>query len=92
MAESEREAIAQVLASIGQNLQTIRTRRELTQAELAERASVDTTHVRSIEGGRGAPSLRLLVRLSLILDVDLRAFFKPVEPRARNPGRPRKGG
>jgi transcriptional regulator with XRE-family HTH domain len=61
-----------VSASFGEHLRSWRTRRHLTQMQLALRANVSARHLGFVETGRAAPSRALVLRLSEELDVPLR--------------------
>jgi transcriptional regulator with XRE-family HTH domain len=59
-------------AAFGEHLRSWRTRRHLTQMQLAFRANVSARHLGFVETGRAAPSRALVLRLSEELDVPLR--------------------
>ena len=61
-------AIHRVVAS---NVQRIRKERGFTQAILAETARINQTHVGNIENARNSPSLEILDRLALALEVPI---------------------
>lgn len=64
------------LATIfGTNLRHHRKAKHLTQAQLAEKASLSTEMVSKIERGIAAPSFTTIERLSAILDVPEVVFF-----------------
>jgi transcriptional regulator with XRE-family HTH domain len=52
---------------LGINVAALRTRRGLTQEELAERVGVSARYMQSVEAGDYFPSLPTLVRLRVIL-------------------------
>lgn len=56
-------------------LRVHRALRDLTQAELAERAGVTRKSVNAIEGGRMVPSVLLALKLSHVLGVAVEAIF-----------------
>jgi len=51
----------------GKNIVTLRSRRNLTQEKLAEKAVVSARYVQSIEAGEYLPSLPTLARLKSVL-------------------------
>jgi transcriptional regulator with XRE-family HTH domain len=53
---------------IGDHLQTIRIKRNMTQAEVASQASTKTNYYSKLERGLVSPSLKLLQRLVQVLD------------------------
>ena len=55
--------------SLGKCIQRCRQRLDLTQAEAAERAGLDTTYFSQIERGVKMPSLKTLVVISEVLQV-----------------------
>ena len=55
--------------AFGQALRSLRTKRKWTQTDLALRADVDRNYVSLIELGRNSPSVRMLMRLCMALDV-----------------------
>jgi transcriptional regulator with XRE-family HTH domain len=63
----------------GAEVRRLRQRRELTQAELAERANVSTSSIKYLEAGRGS-SLATVVRVAKALGrVDWLESFTPPE-------------
>jgi putative transcriptional regulator len=57
-------------------LKVQRAMRDLTQAELAERAGVTRRSVNAIETGRMVPSVLLALKLARALDVGVESIFK----------------
>lgn len=56
---------------IGKNIKLYRIRRELKQAQLAERVGVSSQHISHIECGRTKLGMSLLIQISEVLSVDL---------------------
>jgi putative transcriptional regulator len=56
-------------------LRVQRAIRELTQADLAERAGITRASVNAIEGGRMIPSIFLALKLARALDVSVDDIF-----------------
>jgi putative transcriptional regulator len=56
-------------------LRVHRAMRDLTQAELAERAGVTRKSVNAIEAGRMVPSVLLAIKLARVLGVAVDALF-----------------
>jgi transcriptional regulator with XRE-family HTH domain len=52
-------------------VRAIRQAKGLTQEQVAERAGVSAKHLGEIERGDGNPSLRVMLRLSRAIDLDL---------------------
>ncbi|HUB92975.1 MAG TPA: helix-turn-helix transcriptional regulator [Verrucomicrobiae bacterium] len=61
---------------IGDRLQEIRSKRNLTQAEVAKQAGTKTNYYSKLERGVVVPSLTLLERIIEVLDVR----FKDILP------------
>ena len=61
---------------IGKSIATLRKKYGMTQLDLAERLSVTDKAVSRWERGMGAPDISLLVKLSLILDVDVETLLE----------------
>lgn len=86
-----RKSFDRVIGDIGRRVAEIRRDRGWTQAELAERLDVGTNYLKMIEAGRENMTVRSLVTLAAMLDVDLAALFATPRDRGpRRPGRPRK--
>ncbi|MCA1717394.1 MAG: helix-turn-helix domain-containing protein [Actinobacteria bacterium] len=66
----EEEATMPTVVYIGENLKRVRTRRLLTQEELAERASVSAATVVNVERNQQEPHFRTIRKLAKALDVD----------------------
>ncbi|WP_145076077.1 helix-turn-helix domain-containing protein [Sphingobium wenxiniae] len=61
---------------VGANLRRLRVERKLTQELVAHDAEIDVTYLRGIEAGRRNPSVSVLGRLALSLDVRLQELFE----------------
>ena len=59
-----------VVVYIGENLKATRTRRLLTQDELAQRAGVSQSTIANIERDNAEPQFRTIRKLAKALDVD----------------------
>ena len=60
---------------IGNNIKTIRTSKQISQKELAERLGITPNYLSMIENDAKKPSLTLMERLSTALNIPLAAFF-----------------
>lgn len=67
-----REAI---LTKFGQNAQSLRKERKLSQEKLAERAGLDATYISGIERGVRNPSVVAVVRLAGALGAEPGELF-----------------
>ena len=52
-------------------IREIRKKREMTQQELANKCDITRQYVVMIERGQVNPSIKLLKKISLVLDVDI---------------------
>jgi transcriptional regulator with XRE-family HTH domain len=59
-----------VVVYIGEKLREVRTRRLLTQDELAERAKVSQSTIANIERNNAEPQFRTIRKLAKALNVD----------------------
>jgi len=64
-----------VVVYIGEKLKEIRTRRFLTQEELAEKAGVSHSTIVNIERNHAEPQFRTIRKLARALDVDPTEFL-----------------
>jgi putative transcriptional regulator len=62
--------------SVENTLRVHRAMRELTQADLAERAGITRASVNAIEGGRMTPSILLALKLADALGVPVDELFR----------------
>ena len=67
--------MADIRAQFGAVLKAWRTRRRLTQEELAERSGLSYKFIGEIERGKGNPSLETLGKLALALGVEIPQLF-----------------
>jgi len=63
-------------AALGKNLKLLRFRRELSQADLAERALISVTFLSNIERGNNFPQAGTLCQLAKALNVQVWELFK----------------
>jgi transcriptional regulator with XRE-family HTH domain len=82
-------ARARTLRAIAANVQTWRTRRALTQAQLAELAELDVRFLQRVEQGRINFGVVALIELAEALSVTPAALLRPAELAQAKRGRPR---
>ncbi len=83
---------ARLLKAFGEQLRTLRKRRNLAQERLAEVASLHRNEIGVLERGQGEPGLLTLLILADALEVPLRGLTEVVSPpRERRPARHSKG-
>src|SRR5687767_15597175 len=76
--------------NVGEHIREWRTRRRLSQLDLALEAEISTKHLSFLETGRAQPSREMVLKLAEQLEVPLRernvllvsAGFAPVFPRS----------
>lgn len=69
---------------LGKRIKYLRRLKNLTQAQLAERASLSINYISQVETGEASPTLRTLLKLAQELNVemkDLSHFVPPDENR-----------
>jgi transcriptional regulator with XRE-family HTH domain len=66
----------EIKAILGKNIKLLRTRKELTQAVLAEKANISIIFISSIERGTKYPQPDILARIAKTLDVEIFELFK----------------
>ena len=59
-----------IVVYIGEKLKEVRTRRLLTQDELAEKAGVSQSTIANIERNNAEPQFRTIRKLAKALDID----------------------
>ena len=69
--------------ALGQALRKLRTERGWSQSDLALRVEMDRNYLSLIELGRSSPSVRMLMRLCMALDVHAGALLDDVERRVQ---------
>ncbi len=77
---------------VGRRVAEVRSGRDLTQAELAERLEVSIRYLQSIEAGRENLTLETISRLATVLGARPIDFFLPPVTKKPRPGRPKKSG
>lgn len=61
---------------VGVNVQRLRREKDLSQEELAHRASIHQTYLSGVETGKRNPSVGVLDRVAKALNVDIAEFFR----------------
>lgn len=60
---------------VGERIQALRKRKQLSQEDLANEVGIDTKSLSRLERGQHYPSLETLERIQIALEVELRDFF-----------------
>ena len=61
---------------LGKRIKELRKNRGLTQEQLAELISIETSSLSGIESGRHFPSLPTLEKISIHLNVEIKSLFE----------------
>jgi len=61
---------------VGKNIKFYRFRRQLSQADLAEKAQISITSLSDIERGNNFPQAKTLCNLAKVLDVEVWSLFR----------------
>jgi len=61
---------------VGKNIKFFRFRRQLSQADLAEKAKISVTSLSDIERGNNFPQAKTLCNLAQALDVEVWSLFR----------------
>jgi transcriptional regulator with XRE-family HTH domain len=57
------------MSSLGENIRTIRERRNMSQEELAQKLRIGTKKIEDYESGMQVPSNETLLKISTVLDI-----------------------
>lgn len=63
---------------LGENLKKIRTSKNITQTEFAEKLGVDKSFVSNIENGKTNPTLSTITNLAKVLKVSTNELFNNI--------------
>ena len=78
-------------ALVGWNLRRIRNDRDISQEALAHEAGVDRAYVGGIERKSHNPTIDLLERLAITLNIDISELFAKI-PKGATPPKPLRAG
>ena len=67
-----------VVRAVGQCARRARREQGWTQEQVAERAGFSVKYLQRIEGGKENLTIKSLVELAALLEIDVAAFFAPV--------------
>ncbi len=76
----------QLIEALGSEVRARRNELKLTQEDVAGRCDLDRPYVTLIEAGRKQPTLSVLFKLALALELNFGEFASRVEARYRKPG------
>ena len=66
----------EIKAALGQNIKNLRSHRQYSQAELAEKADISIIYLSNIERGKKFPKPAILSQIAEGLDVEVYELFK----------------
>ena len=72
--------MADILATLAENIKYYRSQLEMTQEELASRAGINRSYLAGIESGRRNPSARTMEKLAGALSVSPADLLTPLDP------------
>ena len=75
---------------VAANVRRLRLSLGWTQEQLAERASIETRYVHSVEAARANPTVKVLVEIAEALETDSAKLFAVAKFSKASPGRPRR--
>lgn len=67
--------MVQICRVLGDNVKTLRLGQALSQEELAFKAELDRTYISQIERGVGNPSVLVLLKIAIALEVEIQSLF-----------------
>jgi transcriptional regulator with XRE-family HTH domain len=76
---------AEVTAQVARRIRRRRRYLDMTQEELAHRASIHRTQIPLIEGGRRMPKLHTLIRIGTALDISPCQLLEGIEWKPAGP-------
>lgn len=68
-----------ILISFGNHLKKLREEKNLSQEELAHRASLDRTYISGVENGRRNISLKALNSVAKAMEINLAELFEDIK-------------
>lgn len=72
------EEMRRTCKMVGARIRQVRDMYKMSQRQLAKHSGINHKMIYEFESGRRRPNLEHLVRLSLVLNTDLREFFVPL--------------
>ena len=72
------------MRDIGKNIKQLRTQKNMTQDELAERIFVTRQTVSNYENGKSRPDVDMLVQIAQVLETDIQQLIYGPEPKRMN--------
>jgi transcriptional regulator with XRE-family HTH domain len=69
------EELKRIHSLVGQRIKTVRTEKNITSEQLAERSGLSVTYISRLENGRQSPTLSALYKLAKGLGIPFIALF-----------------
>lgn len=69
----------EICKQFGTNVKRIRRAREWSQEDLAGRAEINRTYISAIEAGSRNPTLQIVAKIGLALNVPYHALLEPLD-------------
>jgi len=73
-----------LIIDIGITIAEFRNKNKISQETLAEKSGIHRTYLSEVEGGKRNPTISVLNKIILALEVSMSEFFERVEEREKN--------
>lgn len=73
-----------LIIDIGITVAEFRNKKKISQETLAEKSEIHRTYLSEVEGGKRNPTISVLNKIVLALEVSMSEFFERVEERGKN--------
>lgn len=73
-----------LIIDIGITIAEFRNKKKISQETLAEKSGIHRTYLSEVEGGKRNPTISVLNKIILALEVSMSEFFERVEEREKN--------
>lgn len=73
-----------LIIDIGITVAEFRNKKKISQETLAEKSGIHRTYLSEVEGGKRNPTISVLNKIVLALEVSMSEFFERVEERGKN--------
>lgn len=73
-----------LIINIGITITEFRNKRKISQETLAEKSGIHRTYLSEVEGGKRNPTISVLNKIIVALEVSMTDFFERVEDKEKN--------
>lgn len=73
-----------LIINIGITIAEFRNKRKISQETLAEKSGIHRTYLSEVEGGKRNPTISVLNKIIVALEVSMTDFFERVEDKEKN--------